>query len=256
MIDILPRIPSPLTPKVVQELLCVHGIGVVITGKADAATNRAVRELQETFGLPANGELDAATEAALGKPIRDIAKLAHTAGPMPADFGKILCWVAEQHLTAHVHEVGGDNRGPWVRLVSDGQDGPAAYWCAWWATFVVQQAWDIAEACGWLPTFTRPRYRAAYCPTLQATAKKDGRLITRLEAQACPTLVKAGHLFLVYSAEKGRVAHVGIVIDDAQADGTFVTIEGNTSDDGSRNGFEVARRIRTVDACDFVDLLK
>jgi hypothetical protein len=38
-------------------------------------------------------------------------------------------------------------------------------------------------------------------------------------------------------------SHIGIV-ESVKPDGSFVSIEGNTNDDGSREGYEVARRSR------------
>ena len=44
--------------------------------------------------------------------------------------------------------------------------------------------------------------------------------------------------------------HVGIV-EQAHSDGTMTTIEGNTNHDGSANGYEVCRRVRRIETCDF-----
>ena len=39
------------------------------------------------------------------------------------------------------------------------------------------------------------------------------------------------------------------------ADGTFATIEGNTNDEGSREGYEVCRRVRGRGSKDFIRLI-
>jgi hypothetical protein len=44
--------------------------------------------------------------------------------------------------------------------------------------------------------------------------------------------------------------HTGIVLKAAQ--NVFLTIEGNTNDDGGREGYEVCRRIRGYEAKDFI----
>lgn len=44
---------------------------------------------------------------------------------------------------------------------------------------------------------------------------------------------------------KGPSGHAGIVVQ-VNRDGTFVTVEGNTNDDGSREGYEVARKTRRL----------
>ena len=46
--------------------------------------------------------------------------------------------------------------------------------------------------------------------------------------------------------------HTGLGFD--MKDGVFQTIEGNTNNDGSRNGYEVCQRTRTVKGKDFVVL--
>lgn len=53
---------------------------------------------------------------------------------------------------------------------------------------------------------------------------------------------KPGDVFIMdYGKGQG---HTGIV-EKVNADGTVSTIEGNTNDDGSREGYEVCRRVRS-----------
>jgi hypothetical protein len=58
----------------------------------------------------------------------------------------------------------------------------------------------------------------------------------------------AGCIFLVQKG--GSWGHTGIVIS-AEED-VFHTIEGNTNDSGSSEGYEVCRRIRNYDNKDFI----
>lgn len=46
----------------------------------------------------------------------------------------------------------------------------------------------------------------------------------------------------------GGKGHTGIV-ESVRTDGTIRTIEGNTNDEGSREGYEVCRRIRKINSC-------
>jgi hypothetical protein len=57
-------------------------------------------------------------------------------------------------------------------------------------------------------------------------------------------------LRLATDGEPFRYAHTGIVVD-AAAD-TFKTIEGNTNDDGSHEGYEVCARVRGYAGIDVV----
>jgi len=62
--------------------------------------------------------------------------------------------------------------------------------------------------------------------------------ITKSEAVADPSLVKPGSLFIIDFG--GCIGHSGMVIEITS--GRLVTIEGNTNDNGSRNGIGVFRR--------------
>lgn len=53
----------------------------------------------------------------------------------------------------------------------------------------------------------------------------------------------------VFIMDHGKgLGHTGIVTK-VLANGKIETIEGNTNDDGSREGYEVCRRVRTISSC-------
>jgi hypothetical protein len=54
----------------------------------------------------------------------------------------------------------------------------------------------------------------------------------------------------------GDWTHTGIALATTSSDGSlrFDTVEGNTNDGGSRNGIEVAKRIRAGKSYDFIRL--
>lgn len=54
-----------------------------------------------------------------------------------------------------------------------------------------------------------------------------------------------GALFAVYSQSERRFAHIGFVEGVMVGMGEFWTVEGNTNDDGGREGHSVLRRKRT-----------
>ena len=54
--------------------------------------------------------------------------------------GRLVVAYARQHLVQHPQEVGGENRGPWVRLYTQGREGEDSPWCAGFATFILEQA--------------------------------------------------------------------------------------------------------------------
>jgi hypothetical protein len=121
-----------------------------------------------------------------------------------------------------VREEGGRNRGPRVEeyLAAAGLD-PGYPWCAAFVYFVFQQAareLDLLNPC--------PRTGSVH----------------RLWNQAAPFRrwdpVRPGCVF-VHDAGKGA-GHTGLVESVRFPEAKIITIEGNTDDDGGREGIEVA----------------
>ena len=103
----------------VQEWLTLHGAGVVVDGAFGPATEAAVRAFQKRRSLAATGVVDRATFDTLVAPMRRAVE-----PPVPtASLGRTVVAVARKHLAAKPREAGGANRGPWVRLYMDGNEG-------------------------------------------------------------------------------------------------------------------------------------
>lgn len=215
--------------RLVQEWLWLQGVRVGVDDDFGPATAAAVRSFQQREALPATGVVDRATLERLVAPLA--AALRPIAPPPGATLGQMTVLVARQHLAQHPREVGGENMGPWVRLYMDGAQGRAMLWCAGFATFVQRQA---ARQLG-APV---PVARTFSCDELSQRAKGARRFV-----EGCPDYraITPGSLFLVRKTP-GDWCHVGIVTS-AERD-AFHTIEGNTNDDGSRDGYEVCERVR------------
>ena len=86
------------------------------------------------------------------------------------------------------------------------------------------------------------------CDSLAASARQRDRFLAESEVNGSGKL-RPGSLFL-----KRRTPadweHVGIVVRPLEE--VFETIEGNTNDDGSREGYEVCRRFRSYQNTDFI----
>jgi hypothetical protein len=223
--------------KRVQEWLNLHGRGVAVDGGFGVVTEAAVMAFQGAKRLEKTGRVDAATYEALVAPMLRVLN-PDIAGE--GDFGKLVVALAKVHLREHPREVGGDNCGPWVRLYMDGREGKPWFWCAGFVTFVMKQAADILGV-------KTPIKGSVSCDDLAAQGKAANRFLAA--GAGTPAKVTPGALFLVRS-KPGDWTHTGIVTK-AEAE-LFQTIEGNTNDDGSRNGFEVCARRRGYDAKDFV----
>ena len=234
--DIARGSPTPRV-RLVQEWLSLHGIRTSVDGEYGGATSEAVKLFQQRGGLPATGVVDRATFDRLVAPM--LAAL-QTIAPAPgATLGAMTVAYARQHLAQKPREVGGENMGPWVRLYMDGNQGKEWLWCAGFATFCQRQA---AATLG-VPV---PVARTFSCDELAGHAKRAACFVA-----GCPDFraITAGSLFLVRKTADDW-QHVGIV-SSAERD-AFHTIEGNSNDEGSREGFEACERVRAYDGKDFV----
>ncbi len=218
--------------KLVQEWLCLHGEQVAVDGDFGPATEAALKEFQARAGVPLTGVVDEATFGRLVAPMRAALAIIPVNG---RSLGEMVVAYARQHLAQHPLEVGGQNRGPWVRLYMKGNEGQQWAWCAGFACFCLQQA------CAALGQ-SLPITASFSCDALANSAKAKGRFVGR--DKAAP-----GSFFLMRNTPSDWV-HVGIVVSTGEQ--IFKTIEGNTNDDGSREGFEVCARTRGYNKMDFV----
>ncbi len=228
---------SKARAKLVQEWLCLAGHQIVIDGDFGPATAEAVGEFRAANALGAGEAVDGKAFEALTRPM--LAAL-QPLTPSPATLDAALLAYARQHLAEHPREVGGDNCGPWVRLYMDGKEGAMQFWCAGFVTFLLRQASD---------TLGRPMpiRGSVSCDSLAAQAKEAGRFVgerARDDADLPP-----GAIFLRRNTPTDW-AHTGVVT--AFGAESFKSIEGNTNDDGHRNGVEVCARTRGYKKRDFI----
>jgi Putative peptidoglycan binding domain len=222
----------------VQELLCANGVNLTIDNDYGGATHDAVAELQRSEGLPATGEVDASTRLVLLKPFLHAAD---PRGPAGADFKQMLNATIERHRKAHAVEIGGDNCGPWVRLYCQGSDGKQFLWCAGFVSFLLHQA---AHASNTKPPFI---YTLS-CDNLAGDAKAKKQFIPGNNGR--PNLPSPA-IFLLRQTPTDWF-HTGLVTSfDADSYGTM---EGNSNEGGSSNGFEATARRRGYKGKDFIRL--
>ena len=219
--------------KLIQEWLCLRSVGVLIDGRFGAATEQAVRLFQHQNSLGVTGAVDDMTWNALITPYTGAIAPVQSQSGLLSD-AVLAC--AERHLAANAREVGGQNRGPWVRLYMNGLDGRPFAWCAGFATYCVHQA---AASIGVAP----PLPRVFGVPRLAKIARARNRLLLK-PATGQRASIAPGSLFVVRGGKHGW-SHVGIVAG-VQGD-VFTTIEGNSNDDLQTNSYEVCRRIRSFD---------
>lgn len=233
----------------VQEWCSFHTSQTGIDGDYGAGTEAAVKGFQRKAGLPETGVVGERTWAAMTAPMRTaLAPVAVAPGDTIYD---VVLKVARVHLDIHPIEFtvkGQGNCGPWVRLYMHGEEGSDQPWCAGFVSHVIGQA---AHGVG-QPV---PIKRRVSVDLLVEDAKGAGRF---LEGSKLTTAarridkIRKGSLFVVRKSSTDWT-HVGFVTE--VGDDFFLTIEGNTNDEGSREGFEVCARSRGFKNRDFVLLI-
>lgn len=224
--------------KRVQEWLVHHGFAVAVDGRFGPATRTGVEQFQVAQGLGATGIVDCATFEALVQPFLRVDRPIDVAG---MTLGEATAAYARQHLAEQPREIGGERRGPWVRLYMNGREGADQAWCAGFVRHC------LLRACASLriePPFAFPLALDA----LARSARGQGILV---EGGAS---VAAGSLFLVRGNARDSWVHVGIVT--ARRSDTFASIEGNAdrqaAREGRRDGFEICQRVRGWSGKDYI----
>ena len=148
-------------------------------------------------------------------------------GVVPTRGERVLRLIEVARQTIGWREESG-NSGPVVDkiLATVGLEGTGSPWCAAWVVYIGDEAFGKKD---------NPFPRSAWSPDFVKSPKWDrGRGQTPDRADA----------FGIYFQSLKRVAHTGII---EKVEGKWaVTIEGNTNDDGSREGDGVYRKRRPL----------
>jgi len=224
-----------MTGKEIQEWLSLHGYKVAIDGVVGPVTSEALRKFMQLHGIVSDAPL-------VGVYSSLVAPLTRALRPIPSGITTLpaaIVAVARQHLAEAPREVGGENCGPWVRYYTEGYEGVDYPWCAGFVSRVIAQAERSVHV-------QSLRIDSLSCDDLANRAKALSRF------NSDKAKVKPGNVFLVRGKVPGDWIHCGIVIE--AGDVSVRTIEGNTNDEGHREGYEVCERIRGYSNLDFISI--
>ena len=220
---------------------------VIPDGEFGRATESCVRRLQSANRLPVTGAVDSATFALLVDPMR---RALGRIDPAGETFASLLAKYARQHAAQRPREVGGNNRGPWVRMYMGGFEGTDYPWGAAFVSFLVEQT---------ASTFEVPN-------PLVSTFSFD-----QLGRSALTQRNGLGQVILMQPERDGRYRpgpgdimmrrdgelswnNGGIVVEPGSSQAGFTAIEGNTDDRDGESGDAVVVRDRVLTGYDFIRL--
>ncbi|MEH6444422.1 MAG: peptidoglycan-binding protein [Oceanospirillaceae bacterium] len=211
--------------KRIQEWCCLHQCNTGIDCDFGPSTQAAVKLFQHRKTLPETGVVDRQTWTMLTAPMRKAIASIEGAD----NLNNTVLSVAKQHLAQVPKEVGGNNKGPWVRLYMNGKEGNSQRWCAGFVCAIVNQAAaNLGGSC--------PFKRQVGVDALVKDAKNSGRFISEPTVSnelARKNKVALGSLFVIRKSHDDWI-HVGIVTN-VEAE-RFLTIEGNTNGDNVDGG--------------------
>lgn len=131
--------------------------------------------------------------------------------------------IAEKYVGVSENPVG-SNRGPLIDRWNTNVNAPlGSFWCASFVSAVAME-WEAQSGSDW------PLCVSADCDVWLANARKNKCISQK---------GRPGDIVILVSGNDAY--HIGIVTGYSET-GTLVSVEGNSNNDGSRNGYMVAKR--------------
>jgi Putative peptidoglycan binding domain/CHAP domain len=195
-----------------------------LDGRYGPATEGAVRELQASAGIEADGIVGLRTRAALA------AAKPRPAGPAPGVVGRRALAEARRFIGT-TEQPPGTNRtrfGVWFGL-------NGVPWCNIFVSYCFSAGAGYTICQGFHGAGVTAK-GCAYVPTTEAWLRATGLWLGRVDPEP-------GDI-AIYNWDGGPPDHIGIV--ESSGDGSFTAIEGNTAVGADSDGGAVMRRERTL----------
>ena len=174
--------------------------------------------------------------------------------PTSRELGAAIVQVAQAHLLQQPREaraivdgrlVGVDNTGPWPRAYL----GPSlpAPWCQGFVNRIRDQAAAALGVTLEVPSTVGGQF-SLWVPNFVEAHRRLGKL---RHGNSLAGPVAPGSMFFGPGYVGGQASHIHVGIVAEFNGASVVTVEGNTNDDGSANGWLVCKRARATAALDF-----
>ena len=227
----------------IQSWLCLHdringnslGITTAIDGDFGAATERSVMRYQVFMDMNSDGIVTQDLFTVLSKPI----KTAFSKVEKATTLRETILKVAKNHLEQRPCELvinKASNSGPWVRAYMGGHNGELWYWCMGFVQTIIDQSFALHGK-----KITEMMPITYSCDTVGNKALEINVLMRNAIIKNDISLIKPGDILLIRKSTYDWT-HTAIIIEVYKD--SVLTIEGNTNDDGSRNGDGVYMRTR------------
>ena len=227
----------------IQSWLCLQdrknsntlGTTTAIDGDFGPATEMSVKRFQSFIGVPENGIVTQELFSLLCEPVRVAFENAVTT----PNLRQTIINVAQNHLWQNPYELyinNESNTGPWVRSYMGGNEGEYWYWCMGFVQAIIDQAFSLHQK-----NITDMMPITYSCDTVGITGLDKDVLIRNTKIRKDPQMIKPGDILLIRKSTYDWT-HTAIIIE--VHDDSILTIEGNTNNDGSRNGDGVYMRVR------------
>jgi hypothetical protein len=204
---------------------------VTVDGEYGPQSEKIIKLFQKKMNLEVDGVVGVNTFRKLSEPMANAFSFIQG-----TDLRKLIVQYAGQHLENMPRELCNSNKGPWVRAYMDGNEGKVWAWCMGFVQTVLDQAFTSLNG-----NFQSIMPKTYSCDVVGEYGKENGKLIRNASLRSNPEQIEAGDIFLIVK-EPWDWTHTGIVT--GLDDDWIHTIEGNTNDEGLREGFEVCRRMR------------
>lgn len=220
-----------------QEWLNFLGYYTAVDGIWGPATTRTLERFCGANGFEYSNELTVDIWRSLISPMTSAMSQKSDLSGQP--FGDAVYLTALQYLEAR--ELGGNNKGPWVRLFMKGLEGSQWPWCAGFVSHLIAQA-------SYYTGIPKPiKYTFSSSKIIQY-GRETGRFTLRRNLKSDQT-----YIFCIKGGGTGY-SHTGFAFDIDLDGEVFMTIEGNTNLGGSSEGDSVKIRTRNIHTADFVSL--